>query len=208
MPNTSASGGYLTPKVAVSNIIPHPAYDNALIDIVGNMIAGITGIDRNNYVRPRWQPEPPVVPAANINWVAFGALSIEKFEEGDPYILHDDTGEGHDELTQHEVHNILVSFYGPAALHYAALLRDGLHIVQNWEEARGYKMALRSIGAIQFVPEQLNNIWYTRADIEVGITREIARSYDVKNILEAEGTITGNDVGGRVITEDWNTENV
>jgi hypothetical protein len=197
-PNTSATGGYLTPTT------PAPTGDIALDRFLSNLIAGVTGIP-GNLVRARYIAEPAPVPLASVDWVAFGVTAIDR-QPGTPAIFHFGSGDGHDEIQEHELLTVLMSFYGPNCEQNAALCRDGLHIAQNWEQANSRELYYEEVRGIVVLAEQVNTQWYRRADMEVRIGRGVTRSYDVLNVLNASGV---NHQAGSApdIVQPWNTEN-
>jgi hypothetical protein len=56
--------------------------------------------------------------------------------------------------------------------------------------------------------DQVNQVWYRRADIEITIKQVIRRDYPVLNILSAQGVIYGEPPGEKVLEFDFDTENV
>lgn len=194
--NSSAFAGYLTPTSAP------PANDFDLSDQLNELIAGVTGIPGQN-VRPRYQPRPPVIPAATTDWIAFGDITTDTLRVASPIKRHYSDGDGHDELRQDTLLTVLVSAYGPNSKHYSELLRDGLFIDQNFDVARTRGLKLQEIGTIRHVPELINDIWYRRYDMELLLKREVVRSYAVLNILSSQGTLVGNEEGHEYT---WNTE--
>jgi hypothetical protein len=181
--NTSATGGYLVPTSSL------PAEDTALEDQLQTMVVGITGID-GTLVRPRWQPNPPKQPAADVNWCAIGVMRSTQ----DTYaaiVHHPDRpdGAGHDEMQRHETIEVLASFYGPAGQGYANLLSDGLQIAQNREALYFENLALLDATDVQAAPALQNEQWIRRYDLAMRFRRQITRTYDVLNLLSADGTI-------------------
>ena len=185
MPNTSATGGYLAPVGAV------PADDLDLDVLLQGAVAGITGLP-GAMVRPRWQPVTPRQPEPTENWCAIGV--VDEQPENTPSIEHDPTGSGADVLTRHPVFEVLASFYGPAAGHYAGALRDGLYIAQNREPLRAAGVALVSVGNAISAPDLLNQQWVRRKDVRITLRRVTVRTYPVLNVLSAE--VLGHTAGG------------
>lgn len=185
MSNTSATGGYLTPPVSVQ-----PKND-ALEDFLHDVIAGITGLS-NELIRPRWQREPPDLPAdfdsnnAAIYWCAFGVT----YQDGEfnSYARHVPAGNGNDDIEKHEDLEVLCSFYGPdmGARQYAEYWRDGLQVAQNLEQLQIAKWGLTSTGRITPVPTLVKDRWLYRSDIPVVFRRLITNTYPVLNLLSAQ----------------------
>lgn len=186
MTNTSATGGYLAPD----GVIPDPLEDDALDDFMGDVVAGITGLNRDTAVRPRWQAEPPNLPAFGTNWCAVGVP--ERTRDTYPAIIHGATaasGQGADTLIRHEQLKLLVSFYGPSCQALAGLFADGLMVAQNRETLELAGFALREVGEPTKAPEILKNQWTPRCDLAAWMSREIRREYPVLNLLSAQATL-------------------
>lgn len=193
MTNTSATGGYLAPTGTV-------ATDGAFEDQIQAAIVGITALP-GDMVRPSWQPNPPQKPDLNVDWCAYRVESTEPNWTG--AIIHHPEGQGTDELRRHETVNLLVSFYGPHSEGYAGRLRDGMLIPQNMEAFKAQGLAFLEAGRLMNAPEYVNNQWVTRRDLTVKLRRVVIRTYDVLNVLSAEGEIVA-DTGP---ANNWNTEN-
>lgn len=179
----SSTGGYLAPDNP-----PIPPIDDEALDLfMGDVIGSITGLDRDKYVRPRWQTDTPNLPARNINWVAFAVMS--RRADTFPAVIHDPSGAGTDVLIRHEDLNLLASFYGPNCQGIGTRLRDGLSIAQNREVLLLAGMGLISVGDVTNAPEMLKSAWYGRADLPFSIRREVRRVYPVLNLLSASGQI-------------------
>lgn len=193
MTNTSATGGYLAATGTV-------ATDGVLEDQIQAAIVGITALP-GDMVRPVWQPNPPQKPDLTVDWCAYRVESTEPNWTG--AIIHHPEGEGTDELRRHETVNLLVSFYGPHSEGYAGRLRDGMLIPQNMEALKAHGIAFLEAGRLMNAPEYVNNQWVTRRDLTVKLRRVVIRTYDVLNVLSAEGEIVA-DTGP---ANNWNTEN-
>ena len=178
MPNTSATGGYLSPTVDTP-----PLTGDDLENLIQSVVAGISGLP-SSYVRPAWQPIPPRQPESTTDWCAVSVMSIE--EDDGPNIAHDGSGDGKDNLARHEVIQCLATFYGPNAMHYAAKTRDGLSIPQNIEALLPNDMSFVEAGHIRAIPEFFNQQWIKRFDLDLVFRRKVSRAYPVLNILSAE----------------------
>lgn len=186
MPNNSSTGGYLTPD----GVIAPPLEDDALDDFLGDVVAGITGLDRDTAVRPRWQQEPPNLPARTINWVAVGVA--RRTADTNAVELHDPTaasGAGADTIIRHEDLELICSFYGPRCQAIGSALRDGLAVAQNREALLAAGMALVSVSDLTKAPEMIKSAWYNRADLTVVVRREVRREYSVLSLLSAVGEL-------------------
>ncbi|MCT9071202.1 hypothetical protein N6G06_07475 [Cupriavidus gilardii] len=178
MANDSSTGGYLSPAVASP-----PLEDDALDDLLHDLVAGVTGLP-GNMVRPRWQPTVPKQPEPSVNWCAIG-VTVQTNDAG-PAIQHDPTGDGSDVYQRHQDIELLCTFYGPAANGYAQMLVDGLAIPQNSEHLGLNDMKFVSAGTIRAAPDLVNQQWVRRYDVTVALRRKITRTYPVLNLLSAQ----------------------
>lgn len=188
-PNTSATGGFLLPANR-----PAPLEDKALEDFFQALVAGITGL-ASTVVFPRWQTEPPNLPAYGTNWVAVGIVDSDP----DRYaaVVHNSDGQGSDQLQRHEQIDLMASFYGPNARSNASLFSDGLQIPQNREVLTQNTMGLTFTGKLQQLPALIKMQWTTRVDLPFRIKRGIKRVYPVLNLRKFQ-TVINTDVGGAV----------
>lgn len=189
----SSTGGYLAPSSVV-------AADATLEDQIQGAIVGITGLI-GKYVKPAWQPNPPAKEDLNVDWCAYRITSTDPNWIGS--IIHHPGGEGTDELQRHETIEVLANFYGPNAAAYAAVFRDGLIIPQNMEALKVNGIAFLEAGQIRAAPEFINNQWVNRQDLLFRLRRQTSRTYQIRNVLSAEGTIAAEDGN----TNSWDTEN-
>ena len=194
--NDSASGGFLAPADILT-----PDGDG-LDDALQALVAGVTGLDPT-LVRPRWQPTPPQQPERDVTWAAVGVQS--QAPDDNPYEAHDPTGEGVDHVQRHETLAVMVSFYGPQSQAVAGILRDGLFIGQNREAASALGLRLVEVGALARVPSLVNTIWLNRVDVPVTFRRQVNRTYPIRNLLSAVGTIQS-DAPGSVAVNTANVE--
>jgi hypothetical protein len=178
MSNNSATGGYLAPASS-----PAPLEGKALFEFLQQVFVNITGMPGTVFF-PRWQLEPPNLPAVGSDWAAFGIVkrSNPKFQ----FVTATST---YSEYQTHEEMEILTSFYGPNADTNAALLRDGLYISQNREVLLTNNMGLVDTGDLITTSELVKNQWLYRVDLRVNIRRQIVRQYPILDVTSAEGTV-------------------
>lgn len=195
----SREAGYLGP------LNSGPSHDDPWADFLCDIVAGVTGLDRNALVRPLWQPEPPTQPDFTVDWVGVGVTNTEA--NYTPAVIHYGTGNGFDALQQFETATVLCAFYGPNAQGYAGLLRDGMFIDQNRAALRAAGVGFKEFGGIVRNAEKVNEQWLNRADINMIVVREVRRNYPVLNLLSARGVIKANDPGRRIVQNNWDTSN-
>lgn len=198
-PNDSSTGGYLQPTSTP------PLDGSALEDFFHDFLVGLTALD-NTLVRPAFQIEPPTIPPQGSVWIAFSFEDVQS--DTFPFVGHNGSGDGNDEIQRHEEFDVLCSVYGSGAgsnaRATAKLLRDNLAIEQNREALIAQAMALVSVGAPLRVPVLLKETWLYRLDISFRIRRCVSRDYAVENILEGdielEAEASNNSILSRTIT--------
>lgn len=163
--NTSATGGYLSPD---GQAVPN---DTAFEDILQAHVVGITGLN-GAMVRPRWQIIVPKMPEPEQDWCAVGVMSSN--DPDSPYIDQN----GH--AFNHEVIEVLASFYGPKAEHYAKLLKRGLAIPQNNQQLKHQHMTFIDAQSVVVVPELINMQWLRRCDVQFTLRRLDVRHYPIQ----------------------------
>lgn len=181
MPNTSATGGYLTQSSSSIDGL-------ALRRFLQSVIVGVTGLNAT-LVRPMWQQNPPPIPSIDVDWCGF-AIMTQRPEKG---AFHEQLDAGGATLLRHEELDLLCAFYGPNCLVNAGLLRDGLELIaQNREQLFLAGMGVNGFSDITHAPELVNDRFFDRADITMTIRREIRRSYDILHFVGASGNVTAN----------------
>lgn len=192
MANSSATGGYLSPATL-------PSSDIELSRTLHDAIAGITGLS-GSLVRPKWQPNPPAIPASSVDWCAFGAGN---FVAGLPYQVQVTSGaDTRTRYEQHERFDCDVTFYGPMCKAYATILREGVNIAQNREAL--WLEGISIIGTSQIIraPELVNDVWLDRCDVTIMLGRKVDLSYNIVHFTAADGTIR---VDVPQLTMQWQT---
>lgn len=179
--NSSSTGGFL------QNTLGLPSNSPGVSDYLQQAIVGITGLDPT-LVRPRWQSQPPTQPTVSTNWCAFGIESYDLYDY--PIIIHNSSGLGSDDLYRLERINLLTSFYGPRAIGYAGLLRDGFYVEQNYAILSAQGVKLRSAENIVYVTELINSQYVNRADLFINFERMVHRNYLIENLVGAEVDIS------------------
>lgn len=211
MTNDSSTGGYLAPSPPPA---PQPLEDDALDNFLQQVVVQLTGIP-GQKVFPRWQENQPNIPPLGVNWASIGVTEQDTSSQGFAYEAHDPVllnpfpplptpaptppPNGYDIQIQHELLEILCSFYGPAARTNAALVRDGLQVAQNREALQLAGMAFVGSGKITAVPSLVNSQWYSRYDMPITIRREIVRNYPILDLVSLQVTLRS-DQGFTVTT--------
>lgn len=195
--NDSSTGGPLAPLPSPA---PAPLTGLALNNFLQGWVVGITGLD-GTFVRPRWQPEPPIIPDAAIAWCAIGIR--DRRGDAFPFIGHDgdgSSGNGFDQIIRNEELDLLCSFYdlgsnGMADL-LAELMRDGAVISQNREVLKAQNFDIGFVGDVIPVASLLKSRWLYRVDLPIQVRRQVVRQYPVLNILSAvSGILTDTGLG-------------
>lgn len=181
--NTSSTSGYLTPTS------PLPADDDVLSDLLHDFVAGVTGL-APALVFPRWQPQPPTMPPVSVNWAAVGVTTFDPTGYWTEMVHFD----GYSVQREHQTFEVLAIFYGPASNSIAALFLSGMTVRQNLEVLGTFGIKLQSKGNITHAPELVNTQYVARSDVAFRLIREIDRTYNILNVVEAEVTLV-NDTG-------------
>jgi hypothetical protein len=192
----STQAGFLGP---VTDTLEGIAWENFLQELV----AGITGLDPA-LVRPRWQPVPPTTPNVSVDWVGCGITATEA--DWQPYMEHRD--EGIDILRRHENVTYSCSFYGPHSADLAAILRDGILVEQNRAVLRVNAVGLTEVTEVRRATELFREQFRDRHDLNILLKREVRRTYNVRNLSRAIGTITATDFADRTLESGFDTGDV
>lgn len=188
--NTSATGGYLTP------LTPLPIDDDNLSVLLHGLVVGVTNLSAS-LVRPRWQPQPPTMPDATVNWAAIGVISTEPVGPW-PSWVHNNN-QTSTMLDQEEL-EVIATFYGPNSGSYAGLFQAGMRVQQNLEALLLAGFKLRVVRVSSHVPELVNTQYRGRSDVAFRLVREIDRTYVVEDIASAEVVMTA-DTTPVVVTD-------
>ena len=169
--STSATGGYLIESETALDVKR----------FFHDLIMNITGIDKT-LVRPRWQPNQPIIPSSGTNWCGFGITILESDDSA--YLKENSLGDSAS-LIRHEKYSLFCSFYGTLASENIRKMRDGLQIGQNREVLFLNNFGYVSCTPSTHAPELINDIWHDRYDIEFQFAREVHKDYNVLSILHA-----------------------
>lgn len=180
--------GYLQSTAAV-------LYGAALEDLFQRVIVGVTGLP-GALVRPKFQDEPPNLPDFNVNWAAFSVF-VEPVLANAYKTLVDDlvyTVQGT------EVLQVMVSFYGPNFQEFERSWRDGIQLGQNRDELTAADIAFIEFADPATVPVLLKQKWVKKVDVRGTFHRWATRTYEVRTLLSANGTINADQTpAGEVI---------
>jgi len=166
----SSTGGYLVPTETAFNV-EHFFHD---------LIMNLTGLNKL-LVRPRWQPNAPVMPSSNTDWCAFG---VTELESDDTAYLNNNAVNTAD-IVRHEKYSVLCSFYGTNARDYVRKMRDSLEVGQNREVLFLNNFGYITCTPATHAPELINDLWNDRYDIEFQFARQIGIHYNIKDIAYA-----------------------
>lgn len=190
MPNTSATGGYLTQ-------LSGPIEGTALTHFLHALLVGMTGY-APDLVRPAYQNVPPPTPNFDVNWLAYWLAEREPDDNPGVRFTGVDS-----RLTRYETWAVRCMFYGPNAHDAAARLRDGFGVSQNHEALFLQGLGYVRCSTITRVPELINARYLDRADITITLVAELTRVYAILALLVAQGAIDAES-----ITEPYNTEDI
>ncbi len=196
-PNTSATGGYLTPTA--SQGLPGGL---TLTQFIQTVLVALSGID-GTLVRPKWQLNPPKSPDAGVDWLAFAI--VEQTPDQNAYVgMKVVSGQGVSDFQRQERLEIQCGFYGPNAMDKAALVRDGFQIQQNVEALRAANMGYAEIAPARRLPDLVHERWIDRVEQTLFLRRQVQRTYPVLSLLNANGTIH-TVLGNEAYLLNWKT---
>lgn len=196
---TSANSGFLAPPSSTSNELVGLSLDVLLQTVV----QGITSIP-GQFVRPRWQIDPPDIPDILTDWVSVGRL--KRVSDVFSFIRHDpvaNNGNGQDIVYRNEILDILCSFYGPNAELNAERLSLGFQVAQNRELLQVNSYGLVEVQDIITTSDLVHERWRTRVDVGFRLRRGQLYTYPVLNIIEVPGVVISDD--GFITLFDSNT---
>lgn len=176
---SSLTGGYILPSHT-----DQPPRNLTLTQFIQTVLVGLTGLS-GTLVRPKWQPSPPKQPDIAENWLAFGIASSNP--TANSFVGMDAAGVMNTQ--RQETLEIACSFYGPEALEFYTLVRDGLQIQQNLDALRAARMGYTDISQALHLPDLVNERFFNRYETTIQLQREIQRRYPIVSILSATGTI-------------------
>lgn len=173
----SAQAGYLAGAAGVP-------YQQELEDLFHGVLAGITGLP-DSLVRPKYQADPPTQPQLDVDWCAFRAYILQT-----PWNAHrEQEDDGSTVVEGEEVVEVLASFWGPNWQEMERRWRDGLQVPQNRDELFAAGIALAGIADPVVVPLLVKERWVKHVDVRATFRRWARRTYAVRTLLSADGTI-------------------
>jgi hypothetical protein len=175
----SSTGGYLVPAT-----LPAPLQDQALYEALQSMVVGVTGLD-GTLVRPRWQPEPSLIPAAGTCWIAIGVTDREA--DVFPFLGFFPNDTTTYQMQRHEEFTMLASVYdlgyNGEADTVAAVLRDGIMIPQNNDALAANGIYVVGDADLAVAPSLFKQRWMYRVDLKIRFRRQITRQYSVDPLV-------------------------
>jgi hypothetical protein len=175
----SSTGGYLIPTTG-------PIYDDLLDDFFGDLFAALTGLDRDNFIRPLFQVNPPPIPEADVDWLAFG-VAVTEAEAGTAFLKVNDDDDLGSVLTRHEKIEVSLQIYGFNRYNISSLIRDGLELGQNNDQLYFNEIAYTgNMSPVINLTENVNGIYYKRGDTKITFMRQVDRKYPVLSFEEIQ----------------------
>lgn len=187
----SSTGGYLLPNNTVTE-------DIGLENFLHGVFVGITGLD-NTLVRPAYQENEPIIPDISVDWMAFNLSN--RITINTPSIKMEDDGQTASSYREERI-DVICSFYGPNCHYNASNLSQGIWLSQNREVLRTQDIGLYDTEDTIFAPEFINNRYYRRCDVTIGLIRGVKRDYNILSLDDAAIGVEVDDNAGNVINAD------
>lgn len=178
------------PYITPSSTTPLPG-GLTLTQFIQTVIVGISGIT-GALVRPKWQVEPPKQPDIATDWISFGVDA----SKNDVNAYVDVNTQDITVFQRHQILDIEISFFGPAALDTYQKLNDGLQIPTNLQALTLANMGLIEMTDGRQMPDMLNGRFVGKILSNLFLRRQIQRVYPIPTLISAAGTIhtvTGNE---------------
>lgn len=179
--------GYLRPAA-----LPAPLQDQALYEALQAAVVGITGLD-GTLVRPRWQPEPSLLPPAATCWIAVGVTD----RDADTFPWQGVLEDGTYQMRRNEEFTLFCTVYdlgyGGLADGVAGELRDGLMVPQNLEDLAASEIYLVSDADLAVAPVLFKQRWMYGVDLKIRFRRQITRDYAVPTLAGASAKLYTDD---------------
>lgn len=156
---------------------PSPLEDPVLTDALQATVAGVTGL-AGQWVRPRWQPEPPNQPDFTVNWAAIG---ITAFED-ELYTYEKQLSDELRQVERSQELTVLASFYGPLANRYMGMFKDGIMVEANRFALGAVGLKLKEVQRSRNLPALVKEKFLNRIDLPIVFTRRIIRVYKLNAI--------------------------
>ena len=173
--------------------------DKQFEDILNPTIAGITGLNGDSQVRPRYQENPPNQPDRSVDWVAFGVNRV--VSENWAAVVENDNQTA--SVIRYQEIEVLLSWYGPNGSNYAEVFRDGLQIGQNRDLLVQNDIGLIDIGEARKAPALFKEKWLTKYDQTILFRRRTERVYPILTLLGYGITLNTDPVGETPITINY-----
>lgn len=158
------------------------------LDPLRGWVAELVNFPRES-VRASWLPQPGTQPPVSSNWCALaikGAETTPIYREGRKGRLADPVS-GDIRQISHDDYQIVVSFYGPAAMFNAQRFRDGAQLSQNRRALERSGLTLMHLDHRTLrLPDFAGEHWIDRYDIEFHVGRKISRTYGVRTLVSAD----------------------
>jgi hypothetical protein len=171
----SSVAGFLKP-------LSSPLYDDPLEQFFHDFLTGLSGLP-GDYVRPRWQEEPPNQPDFTVNWLAFGFPRITEDVFAYQGQNADDPEIG--DVQRDEILTMLISIYGPQCGANGKLISASLQLSQNRAYLRTQQISLVEVEDQIRLPALLKEKWVPRVDINVRFRRRAGWTFAIRTVESA-----------------------
>ena len=209
--NESNQPGILMP-------VSGPVYDDRLDDVFYKTIVGLTPLDPS-MVMPRWQEDPPELPAIGTDWCSVGitdfdttGYATEVHVPGNEPSPDDTTAtggpytQGSTQMTDTEEFGVLLSFYGPNAMWHCANVRKGIQVGQNRDLLQAQGISVVVVSKPVVLPALIHNKWVRRVDARLLCRRLAVHEFAILDLRGIDVTVTSIEAK-KVLTTETKTTN-
>jgi len=165
--------------------------DDALTDFIQSWLVGITGLP-GQYVRPRWQQEPPEIPPNNVTWMEFGIRG--RARDFDAFVTHfaattNPVAPAYELVFRSEGLDVDCIIYGPNSDAVTTAMAGATKVEQNLWPLAAQGIRFGSMGDPIAAPEKIKQKWVRRNDIRVSLRRAVSLRYPVQDLESVQVTV-------------------
>lgn len=179
------SSNYMQPNPQFPTL---PMGFQTFTDFLQSIFVGISGLPGTQVI-PAWQPTPPKEFPITTNWLSIGLASM-KADANTFQTMVPGVPNPTNVTVRNEELKVRARFYGPQAMEYMALTRDGFDIPMNLialtQASMGFVEATEGVRAPDLIGEQWQDTWVS----DFVLRRQILRAYPILTFTSVSGSLT------------------